>query len=52
MFQDFEQVTVFTTPDDCSVRVCQLSPDGNLLIAAGDGDEAHVWNLATLSLSQ
>ena len=52
ILQDFEKVTVFTSPDDCSIRVCQLSGDANLLIAAGDGDVAHIWNISTLSYSQ
>jgi hypothetical protein len=40
--QNFQKVCDLENPDNSSVRVCQLSADGNWCVAAGDGDQGSI----------
>ena len=43
-------LAVVSNPNDSSIRACQLSADGQWMVAAGDADQAFVWNIDNLSL--
>jgi len=49
---DFKTLAVLTNPNDSAVRVCQLSADGHWMIAAGDADQAFVWNIDAFTLTR
>ncbi len=43
----WKKITTLTPPGKAAIRTCRFSPDGRLIVIAGDDDMAHMFDLDT-----
>ena len=48
--QKKERIGSLYHPSGGALRICQFSPDGTLLLAAGDDEKASLWKVKSQSL--